>query len=116
MLKKDDDIDFPWSVYIDDLETFVMALRQNTKNYSTRFIDFLFNRRELHGRVHAIDELDICASFMRRSHEFRKCAEADDAFVFFSPHEQEYFDELYYKGKLRFDERPLPDEFYKFGI
>lgn len=116
MLEKDEDIDYPWSVYIDDLEVFLLALIQNIKNPISQFLNFLKLRREMYGRMYAIDELDVCATYIQSPEKFKQYSETKEAFLTFSPHEQGDFDKLYWANKLRFKEKPLPDNFYKFGI
>jgi hypothetical protein len=112
MLQKDDDIDYPWSIYIDDLEIFLLALRQNFKSPISQFLNFLKLRRELHGRMYAIDELDVCATYLQSPLKFKSYSEATDTFLRFSPYEQGYFDKLYWANQLHFKEKALPDDFY----
>lgn len=116
MLQKEDNIDYPWSVYIDDLETFLFALKQNIKSPISQFINFLKLRREMHGRMYAIDELDVCATYLQSPMKFKSYSEASDTFLTFSPYEQGDFDKLYWANQLRFKEKALPDDFYRFGI
>lgn len=116
MLKKEENVDYPWSVYIDDLEIFLTALKSKVNNHTGKFIEFLELRRLYHGKSHAIDELDVCGYFIRNPDQFKNCADSNDTYYTFSPYEQGLFDELYYAGILKFKERPLPDEFYQFGI
>ena len=116
LLEKDEDIDYPWCVYIDDLEIFLMTLKKNLKSNMLKFLDFLDCRRQMHGRIHSVDELDICASYMQNPVEFKKIVESDNNFLMFSPYEQGYFDEIYWAGKLRFKEKALPNDFYKYGL
>lgn len=116
MLDKDEDIDYPWSVYIDDLEIFLLALKQNVKKPINQFLNFLKLRREMHGRIYAIDELDVCATFLQSPQKFKQYSEANNAMLTISPYEQGDFDKLYWANKLKFKERPLPDEFYEYGI
>lgn len=116
MLNKEDDVDFPWSVYIDDLEVFLLALKQNIKGSTSQFLNFLKLRREIHGRAYSIDELDICATYLQNPEKFKQYSKSNDAFLTFSPYEQGDFDQLYWANQLRFKEKPLPDDFYRFGI
>jgi len=116
MLNKEDDEDYPWSVYIDDLEVFLLALKQNIRGSISRFLNFLKLRREMHGRMYAIDELDICATYLQNPEKFRQCSKSNNAFLTFSPYEQGDFDQLYWANRLRFKEKPLPDDFYRVGI
>lgn len=116
MLQKEDDIDYPWSIYIDDLETFLFALKQNVKSPVSQFLNFLKLRRELHGHMYAIDELDVCATYLQSPLKFKIYSEATDTFLTFSPYEQGDFDNLYWSNQLRFKEKALPDDFYRFGL
>lgn len=116
MLNKEEDEDYPWSVYIDDLEVFLLALKQNVRDPTSRFLNFLKLRRAMHGRMYAIDELDICATYLQNPEKFRQYSKSNDAFLTFSPYEQGDFDQLYWANQLRFKEKPLPDDFYRFGI
>lgn len=116
MLEKDEDIDYPWCVYIDDLEVFLNALKLNSKSHINKFLDFLDYRRQIHERMYSIDELDVCACYLQNPNNFKKLVETDELFLTFSPYEQGDFDKLYWAGKLKFKEKALPDEFYKFGL
>ncbi len=116
MLKKEKELDFPWSVYVDDLEIFLLSLKQNTSNPASKFLNFLKLRKVIHGNVYAIDELDICASYLLNPDKFKRNVETIDAFLSFSPYQQDYFDNIYHAHQLRFKEKPLPDDFYRFGI
>lgn len=111
LLQKEEDIDYPWSVYIDDLEIFLLALKQNIKNPTGEFVNFLKLRREMHGRIEAIDELDVCATYLQNPSKFKRYSEADKQFLVFSPFEQNDFDKLYHANKLQFKEKALPDNF-----
>lgn len=116
LLQKDDDIDFPWCVYIDDLEVFLLALKQNISNPQSQFLNFLKLRREMHSRIYSIDELDVCATYLQSPKKFKMYSEAKDTHLTFSPYEQGDFDKLYWANKLRFKENALPDDFYRFGL
>jgi len=112
MLQKDEDIDYPWSVYIDDLEIFLIALKQNIKSPVSQFLNFLKLRRELHGRIYAVDELDVCANYLQNPLKFKGYCDRLDPLLLFSPYEQGYFDNLYWANQLHFKEKALPDDFY----
>ncbi len=116
LLEKEDDVDYPWCVYIDDLEVFLKALKLNSKNHINRFLDFLDYRRQIHERMYSIDELDVCACYLQNPNNFKKFVETDDLFLTFSPYEQGDFDKLYWAGKLKFKEKALPDDYYRFGL
>jgi len=116
MLQKDDHIDYPWSVYIDDLEIFLIALKQNIKSPIGQFLNFLKLRREMHGQIYAVDELDVCATYLQSPLEFKKYSEATDTLLTFSPYEQGDFDKLYWTNQIHFKEKALPDDFYRLGL
>ncbi len=114
LLQKDDGADYPWSVYIDDLEIFLLSLR-HMRNRQGKFIDFLRSRRQMHGHLYAIDELDVCANFIKEPNKFSGIAKMKDTLLTFSPHEQGLFDEIYHSGGLQFKEQPMPD-FYRYFV
>lgn len=116
MLEKEEDIDFPWSVYIDDLEVFLKTLQLKSKNHIYNFFDFLDCRRQMHDRMYSIDELDVCASYLQNPSKFKKLVEKEDVYLTFSPYEQGFFDKLYWSGKLKFKEKALPYEYNKFKL
>lgn len=115
MLDKEPSDNFPWSVYVDDLEIFLLTLKHHVRNGQGKFLDFLRYRRQLHGRSYAIDELDICAVFLKNPEKFYGYAKMSDTGLTFSPLEQGLFDEIYYSGKLKFEEQPYPDFQRYFG-
>ncbi|WP_295793967.1 hypothetical protein [Mucilaginibacter sp.] len=106
LLKKEPEEDFPWSVYIDDLETFVLALKKQFNNPVANFTEFLRHRRRIHGRMYATDEMDICGTYISNKNLYLKMAANNGASMTFSPENQGVFDELYYTG-LGFE-----DEFF----
>lgn len=65
--------DYPWSVAIDDLETFLIALKRK-KDHLSELPEFLLAREQLQGRVLCYDELELCSYFMfERAGFLRKC-------------------------------------------
>lgn len=114
LLQKEDAADYPWSAYIDDLEIFLLSLRQ-MRNRQGKFIDFLRSRKQMHGHLYAIDELDVCANFIKDSNKFVGISKMKDTLLTFSPHEQGLFDEIYHSGGLKFKEEPMPD-FYRYFV
>lgn len=115
LLHKEPDNDYPWSVYIDDLEIFLLSLKQLFRNHEGKLFEFLRSRRYMHQRLYAIDELDICARYCTAPEKFVEQAKRGNELLLFSPYEQAFFDTLYFSGKLRFQEKPLPeiDRYFK---
>jgi hypothetical protein len=109
LLEKDNDDDYPWSVYIDDLEIFMLTLKHYRRNPQSKFFDFLRSRQNLHGHIYAIDELDICGYYLKQPKKFAEYAKRRDTLCQFSVYEQAIFDEIYHSGGLRFKEEPMPD-------
>lgn len=113
LLKKDRTDYYPWSVYIDDLEIFLLTLKHHRRNPQGKFLDFLHSRRQLHGHMYAIDELDVCGYYLKQPGKFKDFAQMSNKLCRFSVYEQAIFDEIYHSGGLRFKEEPMPD-FYKY--
>lgn len=109
LLKKDKTDNYPWSVYIDDLEIFLLTLKHHRRNPQSKFLDFLRSRRQLHGHMYAIDELDVCGYYLKQPEKFKDYAQMSDTLCQFSVYEQAIFDEIYHSGGLRFKEEPMPD-------
>ncbi len=114
-LEKDEKANFPWSVYVDDLEIFLLTLKHHFRNPQGKFLEYLRKRTLLHTHIYAVDELDVCASFLKYPGKFAENAASKDTLVGFSPLEQAYFDKIYHKGGLRFKEEPMPDFYRYFG-
>ena len=115
LLQKQKNASYPWAVYIDDLEIFLLALRGSIENPQGKFIDYLRSRRHLHDHLHAIDELDVCARFLKGPEKFAVYAKEQHTLFDFSPHEQALFDEMYHSGGLLFKEDVMPD-YKKYSI
>ncbi len=102
LLKKENDEDpFPWSIYVDDLETFLKTLYIKSNNPSRKFYEFLEHRELLHERLITNDELDVCAMFLQNPKHFKELC-ASEYVVFTDPTLQNYFDKLYFDKKLKF--------------
>lgn len=97
--KNEEDV-YPWSVYIDDLEVFLLTLKTMFNNPIRKFVDYLIHREYLNDRVITNDELDICALYLQNQSNFKKISE-DDSIVFIDPVLQNYFDQLYFKRKFK---------------
>lgn len=113
LLNKENSDDYPWSVYIDDLETFLLTLKHLKRNPQGKFHDFLRSRKLLHGHIYAIDELDVCGYYLKQPEKFRAYANQTETLCQFSVYKQAIFDEIYHSGALKFKEQPMPD-MYKY--
>lgn len=113
LLKKDNGDNYPWSVYIDDLEIFLLTLKHHRSNPKGKFLEFLRCRRKFHGRMYAIDELDICGYYLKQPGKFTDYSKQANTFCQFDVYQQAIFDEIYHSGGLRFKEEPMPD-FYRY--
>lgn len=98
LLKIDNEQEYPYSIYINDLEIFLRALKFKTKNPRQELVTFLKNRELLHERVFCNDELDICAVYMSNKNLFVRLANQLEATFTLQPECQDYFDDLYYQG------------------
>ncbi|WP_231427695.1 hypothetical protein [Pedobacter sp. Leaf250] len=108
LLNIDDDRNYPWSVSIDDLESFLITLKRKD-DYVAEFGRFLLAREKLHGRLYCYDELELCAYFLFDRDKFVKdCAKK--APFFSSPDMNKCFDLLYrvgfgFKNEQNFDDK-----------
>jgi len=98
MLKIDDDKEYPFSIYVNDLEIFLRTLKIKTKNPRNEFVAFLKTRELLHERIICIDELDICGFYMSNKNLFVNLANQLEATFTIQPECQDYFDDLYFQG------------------
>lgn len=109
LLTKEESDSFPWSVFVDDLETFLLCLQKISKNPVGNFVSFLKDRQKLHGRCYAIDELDICSEYLMDTKKFANNCCFAEAGIVFSPKNQNLFDRLYHARLFKFKEKALPD-------
>ncbi|MBP6424400.1 MAG: hypothetical protein KA278_01620 [Flavobacterium sp.] len=108
LLQIDKDLPFPWSVNIDDLETFFLMLKKQ-KRPQKKLVEFLKHRELLHERLYAMDEIDVCCWYLRNPKDFREGCNQHEAFIFANPQESDLVDKAYFsKGGLGFqNERNL---------
>lgn len=92
---------YPWSIYIDDLETFLKTLSIKFNNPIKRFSEYLEYRELLNGRLFTRDELDVCAFFIKNPSKFKTLCNSGD-YVVVDPFLQRFFDDLYFDNKLKF--------------
>lgn len=105
---------FPWSVCIDDLETFLLYLDREPKPRS-RLFDYVKLRPHLYGRVICPDELDLAGLYLTSRDEFvRKCrGDLDSPFIDLTL--QRVFDDQYHSDAgLGFSSR-LRDRLWSAG-
>lgn len=106
LLKLKENDNYPWSVCVDDLETFLLTLkRKNT--FFGEFRTYLTVREKLHGRLATFDELELCSYFLMQKRDFIAiCNQIDKVFIS-SPDMHQLFDDLYQTGIGFKDERNL---------
>jgi hypothetical protein len=90
------DENYPWAVFIDDLETLLITLKRK-KDHLAEFSEFLLAREQLHGRVRCYDEVELCSYFLFDRDTFvRNCGRQE---IFLSkPDANLTFDLLYQIG------------------
>jgi hypothetical protein len=98
LLKINEELEYPYSIYINDLEIFLRVLKIKTKNPRQELITFLKTRELLHERIFCNDELDICAVYVSNKNLFVRLANQLEATFTIGPECQDYFDDLYFQG------------------
>lgn len=103
MLELYDDDNYPWSVNVDDLETFLLLLTKlKDKKKNITLEHFLYLRQRLHGRLIADDELDICGAFLTGKLNMKSFPKKGKKVM--PPFHTKVFDEHYQgKGGLGFE-------------
>lgn len=96
LLEIDENDNFPWAVFIDDLETFLITLKRKS-NHLFEFPVFLLEREKLHGRMFCSDELELCAYFLFDRDNYFKYCNSEEFFIS-SPDVHQFFDLLYNVG------------------
>ncbi|WP_370409043.1 hypothetical protein [Tenacibaculum dicentrarchi] len=98
LLIKEKDALYPWSICIDDLEAFVLALRKLKKGMArTQFIHYLKNREAYNEHLICGDELELCGYFINEPKDFEKLSVIEETFSA-DPRMSELFDAEYYNG------------------
>ncbi len=111
MLESNKDLmDFPWSVCVDDLETFLLYLSKRPNQYS-RLFDYLRFRPRLYGRVISPDELDLAGWYVSNRAKFLSACMADDEWVLVELGLQNVFDKDYHSAEGIGFPRDLKDRF-----
>lgn len=98
LLKISEEQEYPYSIYVNDLEIFLRTLKIKTKNPRQELVTFLKNRELLHERIFCNDELDICAVYISNKNLFVRLANQLEATFTLQPECQDYFDDLYFQG------------------
>jgi hypothetical protein len=96
LLDIDQNDKYPWSVCIDDLETFLITLKRK-ENFFGDFVTFLTNRQKLHERLICFDELELATIFLMQKHYFIDTCNREEFFLS-SPDLHLLFDDLYSVG------------------
>lgn len=95
-----DNDDYPLSICVDDLESFLLLMEKNGKK-PMDLTQFLMMREKLHGRLFTGDELEVCGAFL--SNEINLKIANDDKMVFaLTPDSANIFDYTYQKKGLGF--------------
>lgn len=98
LLTKDEEALYPWSVCIDDLEAFVLALKKLKKGMArTQFINYLRHREAYNEHLICGDELELCGYFINSPNDFEKFSTIEEIFNA-DPRMSELFDAEYYNG------------------
>lgn len=93
----DSETEYPWSVYVDDLETFFLTLKRRAGAYGD-LIAYLTLREKLHERLACFDELELCSYFIMQPAVFRQYCIQKEGYMFSSPDMHSLFDLLYQTG------------------
>ncbi|BFM45265.1 hypothetical protein CFS9_39060 [Flavobacterium sp. CFS9] len=102
LLNRDTDAVYPWSVCVDDLEAFTLALIKLKKGLAkTQFINYLTHREAYNEHLLCSDELELCGFFINSPKDFEKFSILDNTFNA-DPKMSELFD-AEYKNGLGFD-------------
>jgi hypothetical protein len=93
LLERGEGQPYPWVVNAHDLETFLKALRKRQWSLD-RLVQFLLERRRLHGRVSTTDELEVAGVFIRHG-TLQGLIEADADMVQLGSDMSSVFDEIF---------------------
>lgn len=109
LLEKENEEDYyPLSIFIDDLEIFLLSLYRKFNNPYRKFEEYLEIRQSLNGKIMSADELDICAMFLKNSIELKKLIN-NHTYIIPDPLLQNIFDKMYFdkeiKVKLKYESK-----------
>ena len=98
LLIKEEEALYPWSICIDDLEAFVLALKKLKKGMArTEFINYLKHRESYNEHLLCGDELELCGYFINSPKDFEKFSTIEETFNT-DPRMSDLFDAEYYNG------------------
>ncbi|CAL2103802.1 conserved protein of unknown function [Tenacibaculum sp. 190130A14a] len=103
LLEIEEDGIYPWVIKLDDLETFFLTMIAKKKRPQD-FINYLYLREELHGKLICSDELEVCGGYLNGVLTEKKIEKADR--IVTTPDLPEIFDKQYNKG-MGFDNEKL---------
>jgi hypothetical protein len=95
---------YPWSIRIDDLEVFLLAMQKKNLKIND-FILFLNQRRSAQGVLYSDDESYICGMFILKKKLIIPNRETEEGYV--SPNFLDVFDKMYTTGLGFVNERNL---------
>lgn len=75
-----EDDEYPWSLCIDDLESFLLLLEKKGMK-SKHLTQFLTIREKLHSRLISADELDVCGAFVTEKLNTKQTLNKETVFV-----------------------------------
>ncbi len=101
LLHKQEEVIYPWSVCIDDLETILLTFARKDKPYKY-FLEYLDEREKLNERVICQDELDLVANFIMVPNDFIEFCNSDKV-ITFQPDNCLFFDDLYHYCGIGFE-------------
>lgn len=108
LLQVKEDFPYPWSVCINDLESFLITLKRKDRA-TQQFENFLLLREQLHERLASYDELEVCSYFLFDNEAFAKNCN-NSGFFYSQPDIDQFFDLLYYVGFGLKDELNLAEK------
>lgn len=101
---------YPWSVCVDDLEAFVLALKKLKKGLaSEQFINYLTYREAYHEHLSCGDELELCGYFINSPKDFKKYSKIEETFStdieMSNLFNEEYYNGLGFKNEIDIDNK-----------
>ena len=99
LLKKEHDALYPWSVCVDDLESFFLIKKKKLKGEApaARFVEFLDYRERFQEHVICADELELCGWYLCDRNQFKEYADKDLP-ICTTPNMAVVFDAYYHIG------------------